>query len=341
MNIKYLAYKIFFGSSVALAVLRVFVAKSWPVQVHVLLFLIQLVLLVTSWEVCKYLNRSFENKFSFDKSVLKRLVPQVSASAIICLPLVFLVNKLIIPYLPIKVYYNAGFEAITYVLLFLILTLMNFSFYATYLFKQWQKSIEDKALLQLQAVEMEKDKSMMQYHHLKNQVNPHFLFNTFTSLDGLIQTNPDLASEFVRHLSKVYRYVLEHKENEIVSLQTETAFINNYTPLLSIRYKNALDINIDISQQAMEKGIVMVTLQMLIDNAIKHNSLQTEFPLKINIWNEGEYLYVSNNKQLRKQIETSNKKGLHQLIGLYAFLTETPVIINDMPQRFEIKLPLL
>ena len=86
---------------------------------------------------------------------------------------------------------------------------------------------------------------------------------------------------------------------------------------------------------------MMVTLQMLIDNAIKHNALQAESPLKINIWDEDEYLHISNNKQLRKQIETSNKQGLQQLKELYSYLTEKAVTINDAENSFEINLPLL
>jgi LytS/YehU family sensor histidine kinase len=176
---------------------------------------------------------------------------------------------------------------------------------------------------------------------LKNQVNPHFLFNTFSSLDGLIQTDPDLASDFVRHLSKVYRYVLEHKENEVVSLQTEVDFIQHYISLLNIRYKNVLEIRINISPVAMEKGIVMVTLQMLIDNAIKHNSLETEAPLMIRIWDEEGYLHISNNKQLRRQIESSNRQGLEQLKELYHFLTTQEVLVQETSETFEINLPLL
>jgi two-component system, LytTR family, sensor kinase len=213
--------------------------------------------------------------------------------------------------------------------------------FAFYFFNQWQTSIQEKARLQIRTAEMEKERSLLQYHHLKNQVNPHFLFNTFTSLDGLIQTDPDLASDFVRHLSKVYRYVLEHKENEIVSLQTEVEFIQHYISLLSIRYKDVLKIEMSISKAAMEKGIVMVTLQMLIDNAIKHNSLQAAHPLKIKIWDEGGYLHVQNNKQLRRQIETSNKQGLQQLKELYGYLEEEPVIVKETADTFEINLPLL
>jgi two-component system LytT family sensor kinase len=157
----------------------------------------------------------------------------------------------------------------------------------------------------------------------------------------LIQTNPELASEFVRHLSKVYRYVLEHKENEVVSLETEIDFIEHYISLLHIRYNSVLEINMDISSRAKEKGIVMVTLQMLIDNAIKHNALQAESPLKIRIWDEDEYLHINNTKQLRRQIETSNKQGLQQLKELYSYLTNKTVIINDAEKSFEINLPLL
>jgi LytS/YehU family sensor histidine kinase len=91
----------------------------------------------------------------------------------------------------------------------------------------------------------------------------------------------------------------------------------------------------------MEKGIVMVTLQMLIDNAIKHNSIQTDRPLQICISDEGEYLRICNNIQLRKQIETSNGHGLKQLKELYAFLTDKPVLTKDTDNIFEVKLPLL
>jgi LytS/YehU family sensor histidine kinase len=219
--------------------------------------------------------------------------------------------------------------------------LLNLGYNAYYFFERWQQSVEEKAKLLIKSAELAKEKSMMQYHHLKNQVNPHFLFNTFTSLDGLIQTNPELASEFVRQLSKVYRYVLEHKENEVVSLQTETDFILHYISLLEMRYGKVLTISINISKDALERGIVMVTLQMLIDNAIKHNSMQAGSPLNIKIYNDDNYLYVSNNKQMRKQIEISNKQGLQQLIDLYSFSTNLPVAINDEGETFEVKLPLL
>jgi len=127
----------------------------------------------------------------------------------------------------------------------------------------------------------------------------------------------------------------------VVSLETELNFIQHYISLLEIRYQGAILIKLNISAAAKEKGIVMVTLQMLIDNAIKHNSIQSGMPLKVEIWDDGDQLHIHNNKQLRKQIETSEKQGLKQLQELYSFLTGRPVEISDHTGNFEINLPLL
>ena len=219
-------------------------------------------------------------------------------------------------------YATPQFITIVFVLFAIFIVLINFIYYQRYFFSQWQQSVLQNAELQVQTAKLEKEKTMMQYHHLKNQVNPHFLFNTLTSLDGLIKSNAPLASDFVQHLSKVYRYVLEHKENEIVSIQEELNFMEHYISLLTIRYKSALEIPIEISKEGKEKGIVMVTLQMLIDNAIKHNMLQSSSPLVIQIYDDDGYLHVRNNKQLKRQIEHSNKQGLLQLQQLYGYLSD-------------------
>jgi LytS/YehU family sensor histidine kinase len=157
----------------------------------------------------------------------------------------------------------------------------------------------------------------------------------------LIQTNAELASDFVRHLAKVYRYVLEHKENEVVPIQTELDFIEHYISLLKIRYGNALDIQINVSEKGREKGIVMVTLQMMIDNGVKHNMMQDTCPLIIKVWDENNCLRIRNNKQLKRKIELSSKQGLQQLVQLYNFLSEEAVTIKDERDFFEVNLPLL
>jgi LytS/YehU family sensor histidine kinase len=124
-------------------------------------------------------------------------------------------------------------------------------------------------------------------------------------------------------------------------METELDFIEHYISILKIRYKNALEINMNISEAARERSIVMVTLQMLIDNAIKHNIVQTTAPLRIRICDKEENLHIANNKQLRKQIETSNGQGLLQLQELYGFITDKKINISNTTDQFEISLPLL
>jgi hypothetical protein len=339
MNWKHAPYIIILVFSIIITIFRIFMIPEWNIPTHILLFVAQFFLLVGIWKMINLLAVYFDRHIPFSSNPARRIVLQIAGSIAIVAPVTIGISILVRPYLPEFV--NSKFIILIIILLLVVTALLNFVLFAYYFFNQWQTSVQEKARLQVRTAEMEKERSMLQYHHLKNQVNPHFLFNTFTSLDGLIQTDPDLASDFVRHLSKVYRYVLEHKENEVVSLQREVDFIQHYISLLNIRYKDVLDITMNISRAGMEKGIVMVTLQMLIDNAIKHNSLQAEIPLKIRIWDEDGYLHVHNNKQLRRQIETSNKQGLQQLKELYSYLANQEIIVKETKDAFEINLPLL
>ena len=188
---------------------------------------------------------------------------------------------------------------------------------------------------------LEKEKSQVQFDNLKNQLNPHFLFNALTSLNSLIVENPQLAQQFLQHMSKVYRYVLQHKDRNFVTLETELDFINNYVFLAETRFANSLRFKFDINEEQKQKAIVPVTMQILIENALKHNVVDDERPLAIDLITSGDYLVVSNNLQVRNRVETSNKQGLDNLRSLYAFLTDKPVIIEQSEYRFSVKVPLL
>jgi LytS/YehU family sensor histidine kinase len=150
-----------------------------------------------------------------------------------------------------------------------------------------------------------------------------------------------LASQFLQQLSKVYRYVLQNKDKNFVSLQTELDFIKNYILLLKTRFQDALFIDVSVKKEIREQAIVPVTLQILIENALKHNIADRDKPLKIEIFVIDDYLIVSNNIQLRKLVDTSNKQGLGNVKSLYSFLTEKPVIIEQTENRFAVKIPLL
>lgn len=325
--------------SLTIACARAFIMPQYGVWIHMLMFVMQLCSLVGIWQLVKFINGVLDRTIPFEQGPLARVLLQIAITMLIIGPVMIMMAMLMKPYLPPFV--NRQFIAIGVILFIVMIVLFNFGFYAYYFFANWQRSIETNAKLEVQAAELEREKFNLQYHQLKNQVNPHYLFNTLTSLDGLIHTDPELASEFVRHMAKVYRYVLQHKENEVVSLEEELDFISHYIQLLHIRYDGALFISHEISAEARDKGVVMVTLQMLIDNAVKHNIVQHNSPLKILITCDSGYLCVCNNKQLRRQIESSNGHGILQLKQLYSFLTEKPILIEDKEAEYIIKIPLL
>jgi two-component system, LytTR family, sensor kinase len=339
INRKHSPYIFIAVLCVVIACFRYTILYEFPLYVHAIGFVGQFVVMSAIWQLIIVINKRLEKRFTIEDQPGKQILLQVVVSLLLLSPVFIITYFIIKPHLPLLI--DQRYVTLLIVIFFIVIMLMTFGYYTYTLFSKHKMAVEEKARLGLEAAKLEKEKSMMRYHHLKNQVNPHFLFNTLTSLDGLIHSNPDLASDFVRHLAKVYRYVLEHKENEVVSIDTEVNFIQHYISLLQIRYKEAIEIRLDISAAAVEKGIVMVTLQMLIDNAIKHNVVQSSTPLKIWVWDDNGSLHVSNNKQLRRQIETSNKHGLKQLQELYAFLTPEPITVKDSADSFEIVLPLL
>ncbi len=318
--------------------LRYYLMPEWGWW-HVPLLAYQVLLFTGFWHLIKYINKRLNKYYPFERGPLKRMALQNLVTLLVISPLVIGGLYFGRDYIPDFV--NTQFQASMLLMFVVVIFMFNFAFYTFHFFDNWQTTTQDKASLEIQAAELEREKSELQYHHLKNQVNPHYLFNMLTSLDGLVHTNPELASDFIRHMSKVYRYVLQHKESEVVNVEEELEFITHYIQLLHIRYGSGLVIDISVSEDTKERGVVMITLQMLIDNAIKHNIIQQAEPLRVTIADEEDYLVVSNNKQLRKQIETSNGRGLAQLRHLYQYLTDKEIIIEDEEDSYTIKLPLL
>lgn len=201
-----------------------------------------------------------------------------------------------------------------------------------------RRQLEEKEKSLLEA---ERNAAQIRLMALTNHLNPHFLFNSLTSLNSLIFENQQLASDFLQHLSKVYRYLLQNKDHETVSLKTELDFVENYIFLLKIRFQDDIKIDIQTDREAMDKRIVPVTLQILIENAVKHNIITAKQPLHISIQAEGETLQVSNNIQLKNQVETSNRHGLDTLRSLYRYLSDRPLQIADNGTTFNVTLPLI
>ncbi|HWR33234.1 MAG TPA: histidine kinase, partial [Chitinophagaceae bacterium] len=221
--------------------------------------------------------------------------------------------------------------------------LMGFLFIgALLLFYRFRLNKQKQILtLQSKAQELEKEKTVVMYESLKQQLNPHFLFNSLTSLSGLIETNQQGAVKFLEQMSGIYRYILKSGNNETVLIKEELDFVQLYINLQKTRFKNGLKVNTTIPDEYLHYKIAPVTLQNLIENAIKHNIIDPASPLVIEIFIDGDYLVVKNNLQRKNVVETSNKKGLAQFASLYQYLSELPVLIEESGKEFKIKIPLI
>lgn len=195
--------------------------------------------------------------------------------------------------------------------------------------------------LQTRAQALEKEKALVMYEGLKQQLNPHFLFNSLTSLSSLIRTNQKLAGAFLDGLSKSYRYILKSRNNEVVPLVDEIKFAEIYIKLQQTRFEKGLHININVGENFYDLRIAPVTLQHLIENAIKHNIIDDESPLVIDIFVEEDFLIVRNNLQRKNFVESSNKQGLINLQSLYHYLSGRPVEIMEDEKYFTVKIPLI
>lgn len=163
--------------------------------------------------------------------------------------------------------------------------------------------------------------ALLQLNTLKDKVDPHFLFNSLSSLNALIEQSPQLAQSFVMNLSRVYRYVLDAHPEELATVAKELNFANEYFFLLKIRFGQGLQpLTVQLSNEHLHGRIPFMSLQTLIENAVKHNIVSKDMPLHITIQSEGDHIVVSNNLQLRKDVKGSGKHGLHYLHGTYTYL---------------------
>lgn len=213
---------------------------------------------------------------------------------------------------------------------FLILTIEISSQF----FKNWKHSLTE--------VEKYKTESLQaQFINLKNQINPHFLFNNLSVLSSLVYKNQDRAVDFIQELSKVYRYVLDNQESELVALEQELKFIESYVYLLKIRFDSSLKVNISLDTCNKELLLPPMSLQLLVENCIKHNEVSEENQLLIDISCAENFLQVKNNLQKRNNPEKSSNFGLKNIVNRYKHFTYQEVFISQSESTFLVKIPLL
>jgi len=203
-----------------------------------------------------------------------------------------------------------------------------------YYYGEWENEVLHKEQLQ-------KENIRAQYEILKNQINPHFLFNCFNTLSELAHEDKNLTIRFVHQLSQVYRFVLENKDEEVVGLKNELEVLESYIFLLKIRFGDNLHVSMENIDRFGRYGIVPLTLQILMENALKHNVVSKAHPLTIEIAvSEDDKLVFKNNLQRKSSVQTTHI-GLQNIIKRYRAVANRTVDIMETSSEFVVKVPLI
>lgn len=204
-----------------------------------------------------------------------------------------------------------------------------------YFYYRWHQASLETQQLKTQQI-------FTQLEVLKSQISPHFLFNSLNTLVTLISENQQTAIEFTQKLSEVYRYILQHKDKELVRLSTELEFIRSYVYLLQMRFSDNLQVDYSVDEEHYNKYVAPLTLQMLVENAIKHNVVSKTHPLHIEIYTEnGTTLIVKNQLQQKNAQQNSTKTGLENIRKRYHYLTNKSIEVITTQTSFLVAIPLI
>lgn len=221
-----------------------------------------------------------------------------------------------------------------YYISFIISVVVTAIFYAIYYYrnKQEKKVTEQKIIA---------GTASAKFDALKNQLDPHFLFNSLNVLTSLIEENPEAATRFTTSLSKVYRYVLEQKNKELVTLEEELKFAELYMSLLAVRFEDSIVYTAPKNLENPQAKVVPLSLQLLLENAVKHNQVMPSRKLFITISEENGTLVITNNVQQKQVLKESTGVGLRNIRDRYAILTQRSVIISENRKEFSVAIPIL
>lgn len=212
----------------------------------------------------------------------------------------------------------------------------------TYSLKRQNRQLElERSEWLVRVTQQQKEQVQSQYEALRSQVNPHFLFNSLNTLSLLIATDPAKAINYTKQFAKVYRTLLEWGDEPLVSLRQEIDLVKSFVFLHQMRFGANLQVEIDIPERHLNDCVPPFALQLLVENALKHNIIADEQPLCIKLSVEGEYLVVQNNLQPRGSVEDSTRTGLKNLLARYTYLTRQVVQIQNQGDVFEVKIPII
>jgi LytS/YehU family sensor histidine kinase len=286
-----------------------------------------------AWKGMTWIVNVLERRIPWLKSPVKRLIYQVLALTLffgLTIALGFFLWMRINEDLTFDLIKDEALPALKVAFIFMFLSLLVGN--AVLFFKNWKESA-------IQQEELKRAHLALQYQSLKDQVRPHFLFNSLSSLATLINTDTEKATHFVHKLSGVYRYVLEQRENELVPLKDDLQFMEDYVFLQKIRFGKNLQV---VSKLELEPGrmVIPLSIQMLVDNAIKHNEISEDSPLRISISSTGQgHVIVKNNLKRKEVSEASLGTGLENLRKQIAWFSDDPLLVQEEKEAFIVRMP--
>jgi len=332
---KTLRTKFVYKSGIALFISFLFkllffrLEEFWEFDI-ILITIIVLVIWEGNLQIDKWLNKKYSWLENSQKRLFIQLITSTLFTSVTLYVFMFTLHQ--IKFGDGRLFNRKMMETFTPAMFF------TFALLAVYIgsqfFKAWKQSL----------VEVEKFKAESanaQLQSLKNQISPHFLFNNLSVLTSLVYKNQDKAVEFINELSKVYRYVLDNNNAELVSLKEEIDFLEHYIFLLKIRFDKSISFEISIEENVKENYILPLCLQMLVENTIQHNVASQANPLKVSIYTEKNSLIVENPIQPRSDFKESSKTGLTNIQSRYSFFSDEKIEILNNDKNFKVILPLI
>lgn len=285
------------------------------------------------WFTCRQVFIVFRRKYPSAASTTKRLLftglSLIVAFVVINVALWFICSPIM------KQYAEQRPESSALVGGSLLITAFISTVYESiYLYHNWKDSLLETEQLRREQVES-------QLEGLKNQVNPHFLFNSLNTLTYLIPEDQKRAVQFVQKLSRVYRYILEMKDKKLVTLEEELSFLHAYVFLVKERFGENLQVELDIPDHSKSMQVVPLSLQILFENAIKHNVIAQGKPLTVSVKVEDGNLIVVNKLQPKAQVMPGTGTGLANVRNRYRYFTDVPVAVSADKGIFEVRIPML
>jgi len=288
------------------------------------------------FETVLFIKRKLNKRFPWEKNPLRRLFTELAITTPV-LSIVITLLGLAVNFFLVKTGFIKLSDELIRTIYYLMLLVFApaFTEFAVFLLNRWRISLAEME-------KYKKENAEYRFETLRTQVNPHFLFNSLNTLSSLVYEDQGKAADFIRDLSDVYRYVLENRNRETISLTEEIRFIRSFVFLYQLRFDNKLDVQINIDERFMNRLIAPMTLQLLVENAVKHNVVSVKKPLDINIsTDEDGYITVKNHLQKKTTGVASAEIGLKNISSRYGYLSSRPVEVIETDSEFIVKVPLI